>query len=33
MNNEIASMMQETGILSFETIMLGHVTIDMLKNL
>ncbi|MCQ2911047.1 MAG: putative DNA binding domain-containing protein [Clostridia bacterium] len=29
--DEIAQMMQETGILSFETIMLGHVTIDMLN--
>lgn len=28
---EIASMMQESGILSFETIMLGHVPIEMLN--
>lgn len=28
--DEIASMMQESGILSFETIMLGHISIDML---
>lgn len=28
---EIASMMQESGILSFETIMLGHIPIEMLN--